>query len=140
MSVRTSARTGGNTRSDSSAFLRTVLKLDAVASGANGVVYLALGAALSSTLGLPTALLWPVGAFLLAWTAGLWVLATRPAVSRPLAWVVVGANLLWAVDSVVLLAAGWYPVTVWGELVVAAQAVAVAGFAVLQYLGLRRMA
>ena len=128
------------------ALLRTMLQLDGVASGAMGVAFLAGsafltgGAALDEALGLPSTLLWVVGAFLVPYAAALFVLASRPEINRVAAWTIVVGNLVWTVDSVLLAVAGWYDVTLLGEVIVLAQAIAVLGFAGLQYLGLRRSA
>ncbi len=48
------------------------------------------------------------------------------------------ANVLWAVDSALLLAADWFSPTTAGQVVVALQAAGVTGLAALQYAGLRR--
>jgi hypothetical protein len=55
----------------------------------------------------------------------------------PLVWTVVLGNLAWVAASV--LTAVLAPLTVVGTVVVVAQALAVAAFADLQWLGLRRM-
>jgi len=127
-------RTGGLT------LLRKALQLDGIASGGMGLAFLTGGGALDSVLGLPSALLWAVGAFLVPYAAALFFLASRPEVNRAAAWVVVIGNVVWTVDSIVLLAAGWYDVTLLGEVIALAQAAAVLGVAALQYLGLRRSA
>jgi hypothetical protein len=46
--------------------------------------------------------------------------------------------VLWVIGSVLLLASGWVSPTLLGELFVQLQAAAVAGFAYLEYRGLRR--
>jgi hypothetical protein len=53
------------------------------------------------------------------------------------AWAVVLVNALWALDSVVLLVAGWVAPNLLGFGFVLAQAAVVAGFAALQVTGLR---
>jgi hypothetical protein len=50
----------------------------------------------------------------------------------------VGCNLLWAIDSILLLALGWATPTMWGYLFTVGQALAVVAFAGLEYAGLRR--
>lgn len=126
------------TSRQSQQLLRLALKLDAVASGGNGVAYVAGAAALADLLGLPMGLLLPAGIFLIGYAAALWLVATRPTINRRLAWTTVVVNLLWAVDSIVLLLGGWIEPTALGVALVVGQAAAVAGFAVLQWLGLRR--
>ena len=118
--------------------LRLALKLDAVASGTLGGLALVAGPLLDGLLGVPTALLQAVGLFLAAYAAALWIVASRPGVSRSAAWTVVALNLLWAAASVAVLANGWLPLTGLGTAFVLLQAGAVALFADLQIIGLRR--
>jgi hypothetical protein len=118
--------------------LRLSLNLDALASGALGVLLAAAGAVLDGLLGIPAATLVPVGVFLVAYAAALWYIGSRPQVSRPAVWVVVVGNLGWVAASVVAAAAGWWSPTALGTVVLLAQAAAVALFAELQFTGLRR--
>lgn len=122
----------------SDSLLRLVMKLDAAACGVLGVVALAGASALSGLLGAPVALLTPVGVFLVAWAVLLWVISSRPRVSKTAAWVVILFNLAWTVDSAVLVAAGWFPLTAVGTAFVLAQAVAVVLIAAAQFYALRR--
>ena len=62
--------------------VRLALKLDAVVTGVNGAAYLVAAAPLGDLLGLSPALLRGVGAFLVAFAAGIWVAATRAKLSR----------------------------------------------------------
>jgi hypothetical protein len=124
---------------DSAALLRLALRLDAVASAALGVLAVAAAPVLDDLLGIPAALLWPVGVFLLGYAGLVWAVAARVPISRRLAWAVVGVNLLWIVESVAAVALGWLSPTGWGTAVVLAQAAAVAVLADLQYTGLRRL-
>lgn len=119
--------------------LRLVLKLDAVASGALGALFLAGGSLLEGLLGTPLSLLVPVGVFLVVWAAALWIVASRSRISRAAVWAVISVNFLWALDSVVVVAAGWFALTSLGLAFVLLQAAAVAVFAVVQLYALRRM-
>ena len=114
------------------ASVRMALGLDAVASGAMGVM-LALGAGLAApVLGLPEGLLRACGVFFLPWAALVGWLAMRPAPGRrAVAWIA-ALNAVWVVDSVLLLATGWVAPTGLGVAFVLAQAAAVAVFAALQ--------
>jgi hypothetical protein len=125
--------------------LRLALKLDAVASGALGVlILLAAGTMVGDgrpfvfLLGTPLALLVPAGLFLVAYAAFVWTVGTRGRTNRTAAWSVVAVNVLWVLASVALLVAGWFPLTALGVAFVLAQAAAVALFAALQLLGLQR--
>ena len=124
---------------DPSGLLRLSLKLDAVASGALGALLLAAGGVLDDLLGTPLALLMPVGLFLLAYAAFVWVVGMRRPISKAAAWAVIALNLVWVVDSVVVVLADWFPLTGLGITFVLTQATAVAVFADLQFLGLRHI-
>jgi hypothetical protein len=113
--------------------LRTVLRLDAVASGALGVAAAAGAGVLDTVLGLPGGLLLGVGVFLVVYAVGLVVLAARPAIPRSATWVVVLGNSAWVLASLGLAVGAWEQLTVLGAVVVLAQAAAVAVFADLQY-------
>jgi hypothetical protein len=116
--------------------LRFALTLDGVVTGAMGVAFLAGAALLDGWLGLPASLLVAVGAFLAVYGVLVLRLATRPVRGAVIA--VIAANAVWAVDTLLALALDWHEPTVAGQLVIAVQAVGSAGFAALQYLGLRR--
>ena len=123
---------------DRGRLLRRSLLLDAVASGAMGVLLAAGGALLDDPLGIPAAVLVPVGGFLLAYAAGLWLLGSRPRPSHAAVRVVVAGNLLWVAASVVAVVAGWWTPTGAGTAFLLLQAAAVAVFAELQVTGLRQ--
>lgn len=123
---------------DSNGLLRLALKLDAVASGALGALLLVTATVLDDLLGIPLALLVPVGLFLLAYAAFVWIVGTRRRINRTAAWTVVVLNLVWVADSVVVVLAGPFPLTGLGVTFILAQAAAVLLFADLQFLGLRR--
>lgn len=121
-----------------SPFLRRVLLVDAATSGAAGLV-LALGAGpLAGLLGVPEGLLRAAGVVLLPFAAFVLWIGTREAVPRRAVWAVILANGLWALDCLALLLSGRIAPTGLGLGVIAAQALAVALLAELQYVGLRR--
>ena len=113
--------------------LRLVLKLDAAVTGANGAAYLLAAGPLEDLLGLPSALLRATGAFLVLYAAAVWVLATRRTVARGAVVAVIAANVLWAVDSVVLAIAGWGSPAAAGTVWILLQAFVVAGLAAVQW-------
>lgn len=126
--------------SNTSPFLRRTLLIDAMISGATGLV-MALGAnTLNEMLGVPLALLRYAGLSLLPFAAFLIYLARRESLSRPVIWAVIVANVLWAVDSILILLIGWVEPNLLGYAFIIAQALIVAVFAEAQYLGLRKSA
>ena len=112
--------------------LRTALKLDALVTGANGAAYLVAAGPLEDLLGLSPALLRSVGAFLLLFSAAVWIIAARRDISSSATLVVIAVNVLWAADSIAFLAAGLSDPTTFGAIWIVMQALVVAGFAGLQ--------
>jgi hypothetical protein len=121
-----------------SLLLRRALLADAIFSGASALL-LSLGAgALAPLLDLPQALLRETGLFLVAYTALVGWLGTRPSLPKTLVAIVVVGNAAWTLASVALLFSGWVTPNLLGEILVAAQAIVVGVFAELQYVGWRK--
>ena len=119
------------------ALTRVALKLDAVVTGANGAAYLAAASLLDGPLGLSEGFLRATGTFLVVFAACVWFTATRQNLNRNAAGAVVALNVLWVVDSIALVALGWYDLTTGGAIWVVLQAIVVAAFAALQAYTLR---
>lgn len=119
--------------------LRTALRLDAAASGAMGALLLLGAGALSPLFDLPLPLLRGAGLALVPFALALAWLARRPRIPRGWAWAVIAANVLWALDSLLLPATGRVAPSALGTAFVIGQAVAVALFACLEYVGLRAL-
>lgn len=123
-----------------STFLRRVLYADVATCVATGLL-MTLGAGLLEQFtGLPAGLLRYAGVSLFPFAALLVYLATRDHLSPPVVWAVIVLNALWTVDSLLLLLTGWVAPTEVGYAFVIAQALGVAMFAGLEYLGLRKAA
>lgn len=123
-----------------STFLRRALVADAAISGATGLLMILGAEALQGLLGLPAALSRSAGLVLLPFVALLVWLATRERAPRAGVWTVIEINALWVIGSLLLVLSGWVALTGLGSAFVLVQAVAVAGFAAVQYAGLRRAA
>jgi len=121
-----------------SPFLRYAFLGDAVASGAMGLLTLGGAGLLAAPLGLPEMLLRMTGLILVPYAAAVAWLGTHPVGSRWAVWAVIAANVMWVVDSAILLLAGWVSPTSLGTAFVILQAVVVAGFAEAQFVGIRR--
>ncbi|NDZ64017.1 hypothetical protein G3I52_06750 [Streptomyces cyaneofuscatus] len=123
----------------SDSFARMALKLDAVATGLNGLAYLALATVLDSFFGVTTAVQYPVGAFLLLYALGVLAIGTRKEINRTELTAVIVANVLWVVLSLVVLISGVLSPTGVGAVWIVLQSLTVGGFATLQYVGLKRL-
>lgn len=114
---------------------RTFLRLDALASGGVGALLLVLVQPVESELGLPVTFSVITGLLILGWAGFVgWVsIAVNPALVRE----VIALNLVYVAGSIVLAVADWFPLTDLGVAIVIAQAVAVLGLTVGQYVGYR---
>ena len=121
-----------------SALLRNALLADAVLSGATGLTLALAAGPLSPLLGLSVGLLRESGVFILPFAALAGWMRFRDRLARTSVFVLVVANALWALDSVLVLLLGWIEPTVLGEVFVVGQAAIVAVIAELQFVGLRR--
>ncbi|MEV0388353.1 hypothetical protein [Nonomuraea sp. NPDC050643] len=123
---------------DRTKFLRLALAADAVVTGGNGLIYLALAAPVSTLLGPDAGLLRGIGVFLLVYGAAVGLLATRRPISPAATKAVIALNVIWTLGSVGTVVAGAADFTTIGAIWAIAQALVVAGFAELQIMGLRR--
>ena len=119
-------------------FLRYALLADAIASGATALLTIAGADALTALLGLPVVLMREAGLLLVPYVALVAFVGTRAAIARPAVRVIIGINVLWVLASAGLLVGGFVAPTALGYAFVIAQAAAVAVFAELQVIGLRR--
>ncbi|HTU11899.1 MAG TPA: hypothetical protein VMG08_13495 [Allosphingosinicella sp.] len=119
-------------------FLRRILALDSLSCLGMGLL-LALGAAsLAPLFGLPETLLRFAGLALLPVGAFMGWLASRPMPPRALVLVVILGNLAWTAESFITL--GQVQPTALGAAFVVAQALAVLGLTILEYVGIRKAA
>jgi hypothetical protein len=121
-----------------SRLLRLALVADAAATTATALLMFVAAATLGPLLGLPHTLLTYAGVALFPYAAVVAYLGTRRQVARGAVWAVIACNVAWAVDSLLLLATGWIEPTRLGYAFVIGQALIVALFAEVQYIGLRQ--
>ncbi|MEU6421257.1 hypothetical protein [Streptomyces spiralis] len=116
--------------------LRRFLALDAIVTGANGLVYAIDSKPVGELLGVGSGLLFELGIFLVVYGAAVGYLATRKQPPALGVKAVIDANALWAVLSIVALLV-WFSPTTAGAVWIPVQAMTVTGFGVLQFLSLR---
>lgn len=119
-------------------FLRNVLHADALISGAAGLLMMLGAPLLSPLVELPAQLLFWAGLVLVPFVAMLVVIARRATVSKLVMIDIIAINALWVVASFGLLVSGVVAPNALGIAFVVAQALAVAVFAELQFIGIRR--
>jgi len=127
-----------NANTDRTSFLRRSLQLDGIASGLCGVLLVVAASPISAVIGLAEpGIARVVGALLMVYAAALLWNGERATVSRAEAVAAVVLNAGWVIGSAVVILAG--PLTLIGNLAVAALAAAVLLFAVLEVVGLTRL-
>jgi hypothetical protein len=113
------------------------LRLDAVATAAVGLLAAAGSGVLDGALGVPAPVLLGLGAFLVAYAVGVWLVSRTRPVTTGGTWAVITLNAAWVLGSLVaaVVAEG---LTSLGTAAVVVQALAVATLAELQLVTLRR--
>jgi hypothetical protein len=120
--------------------LRTALLANALFAGINGIADVLFSGALAEFASLPAAIIPYSGAGLIAFAAALLWLRARPEMPQTIVRAVIAMDVLWVVGSVVLLLLrDSIGLTTAGAWSVAAGADVVALFAILQFVGLKRL-
>lgn len=119
-------------------FLRGILFADATTSIAFGLLFLFGGDFLQNLLGLPVSLTFYAGLSLFPFAAFLIYAATRKSISKTAIWAIIGINLLWTIDSFLLLFSGYVAPTTFGYIFVIFQALGVLMYANLQFIALKK--
>ena len=125
----------GDERQD---LLKKALTGNAVFSVLSGVAILFANRWLVEFLGLPANVsLAILGVSLIVYAAILWLSARRPKISTTHAWVAIIMDAVWVVGSYVLIFV--VPFSVGGKWIVALVAELVLAFAIVQWLGIRKI-
>jgi hypothetical protein len=120
--------------------LRYALRGDAILTIVTGAICLADTPPLAVFLGIqPPLALQILGAVLVLYGAFLFYTAAQPQISRRIVIAAIALDLIWVIDSTILLVAGWLPLTSAGMWIIGLIAAAVAVVAELKFFGLRRM-
>jgi hypothetical protein len=124
-----------------SSFLKNVLFSDSVFSFISGLAFLLFSRAIASFLGLSAAwIILALGLGLIVYGIEIFLAARAEPVNMDIAKFAVYANLAWVLGSAVLIFANLVHFTTAGKWAIAIVADVVLVFAILQYVGLRRLA
>ena len=121
-----------------SSYLKRALTIDALMTGATALLLLVAAGVLARLLAVPEPLLRYAGIALVPFVVFVAIIARRPVVPRATVLTIIGLNVAWVAASVWLLLGGRIQPNALGYAFIIAQAVAVALFAEIQYVGLRR--
>lgn len=120
-----------------SRFLRTVLLVDGISGFLGGLILTAGASYWQNVFGLPWNLVLFSGLLFFPFAAFLIHVATRKTVSKTFVWAIIGMNLLWGIDSFLLLISGYFTPTEIGLGFIIFQAIGVFIFGALEFAGLR---
>jgi hypothetical protein len=118
--------------------LRRAVQADGAFSAISGVACLAGAGWLAAQLGVPAVAMYGLGAVLVGYAVFLFAVAQREPISRRAVLAAIVLDIVWVLDSILLLTGGWLAITTAGWWVIVLAALLVADFAVLKYVGLRR--
>ena len=121
-----------------SLLLRRALQADAIVTGAVALLQTFGAGLLAPLLNLPYQLLLETGLFLIAYTAMVGWLGTRPSMPKALVAIVIAGNAAWALGSIALMFSGAVTPSLLGYVFIAAHAITTGVFGELQYIGLRK--
>jgi hypothetical protein len=129
------------TAENGATLLQRALQANGIFCAASGAILVVAAPWLARVLGIP----WPpaitvTGLMLLPYGLLLWRQARRTGQLPALGRVAIILDGLWVAGSVALLLGGWLPLTTAGKWAIALLADVVGLFAVVQVVGLRRMA
>ncbi|MGH3563484.1 MAG: hypothetical protein ACRDTN_17290 [Mycobacterium sp.] len=118
--------------------LRFAMRVDATLTGLGGLAVAFVADPLSALTGLTPAQEYSLGAFFVLYGLAVFSLAALPNLRRAGVGVVV-ANIVYTVVAIVVVVDGVLPLTATGLVTTLASGVYTAFFALLQYLGVRRL-
>lgn len=122
---------------DSSTFLRKVLKANAIFSLSTGVMFSVSYQLVGTFIGIqPIESTLITGLFLIAFSFFVWYVAGRENINRILVWIIIDLDLLWIAATVYTIISGGY--TYAGSWIMGIFSVLVLDFAICQYIGLRK--
>ena len=124
-----------------STFLRRALQSNALFSLLFGVAFVVAAGPIARFLGanIPSAVVFAVGVSLLPFGYGVYRVAAQSEVLPRAASIITVMDITWVIGSYLLLALAWDSFSVAGRWFVGLQAEAVFTFAILQFIGLRRL-
>ncbi len=125
---------------DQSSLLKNAVRGNALFSGLSGTVAL-LGAqslAIFTGIDLPV-VFYVLGIVLIIYAVDLWWVSSREPIDRRFAWAAIILDILWVIGSFAILISGWPVLTIASRWALFFLAEIVGIFAILQYIGLRRI-
>jgi uncharacterized membrane-anchored protein len=122
-----------------SSLLKTSLLVNAGFSLVSGLASLAFAGTIAARTGIPSWILYALGVGLLIFAADVAFTATRKPINLLFAKLIIGADALWIICSLIVLGISPAALTFEGQLLIELVAIAVAVIATLQTVGVKRL-
>lgn len=137
MAVQTDSQ---SSKTNKATLLRRALLGNSLFSAMSGIALIIGARPIATFIGIQAPLaLAGLGAVLALYAIALYYIATQEPIDTRAALVAIELDVAWVAGSAVLLFSNWLPLTTEGKWAIAIIAEIVAVFAVVQYLGLRKM-
>jgi hypothetical protein len=130
-----------STPDSKSGLLRNAMRANGVFSAVSGAAALLFSSTLADTTGIQPPLVFTVlGVILILYAIDLFWVTSRPQLDIRFGWAAVVLDLAWVLGSLVLLLTDLLPLTTAGKWIIAILADIVLVFAIVQFIGIRRLA
>jgi len=120
--------------------IRNALRANSLFSGISGVIILFDSGFLVDFMGAGTSLFYlALGVDLLIYAAVLFYFSGQASMDKRVAWFAIDADVLWVLGSAVILLGNMFDISIAGKWLILIIADIVLVFAIVQYLGIRRL-
>lgn len=120
-------------------FLKYAIRGNALFSALSGLALTILPGGVSALTGIqPPLAITITGLILIGFAVWLWRLTAQGGIPSGVVWLVIALDVAWVIGSLLIIVAGWSPLTQAGKWLVAILADLVGLIAVLQFIGLSR--
>jgi hypothetical protein len=120
--------------------LHKIFLIDSLSSGAAGIAFIIVSGPLSAFLGVanPLALV-IIGVLFVVFAAAVYSAASREVINRRAAWIIFELNVAYVIGSAIILLTDAFGLSTEGRWLVLILADLVTVFAIVEFIGLRRM-
>lgn len=120
--------------------LHKILLVDSLSAGAAGIAFVVASGPLANFMGVanPLALVM-IGILFVVFAAAVYAVAARESISRRAAWIIFALNVIYVVGSGIILLTDAFGLSTEGRWLVLILADLVTVFAIVEFIGLRRL-
>jgi hypothetical protein len=132
--------TGTSSRPQPRTLLHKILLVDSLSTGAAGIAFIVASSPIAALMGVanPLALV-IIGVLFIAFAAAVYYTASREVINRRAAWFIIELNVVYIVGSAIILLTDAFGLSTEGRWLVLILADLVTVFAIVEFVGLRRL-